>query len=166
MIKVYQTCDHVWIVCSALKVFSSQSCVPRDLMYPAESGRRISRSRLSNLTFGSRESCTPYRHATNAHAHARERLVVARLCSSARRAYFVGSGPGHYFEIHEVEWRNRVEANFGAEGREGSYRSGPLEATFVGRRGGREKRHPATPRRVQAQSLFCMSRRRVQRLDI
>jgi len=59
---------------------------------------------------------------------------------------------GHYFEIHEVEWRNRVKAKFGAEGREGSYRwmerSGPVEVTFVGcgagscRRRGKRKETP------------------------
>jgi len=104
---------------------------------------------------------------TNARAHARAGATRCRAALLSARAYFVGSGPGHYFEIHEVEWRNRVKANFGAEGREGSYRwmeqSGPVEVTFVAcgtKRPEEGKKRGATPRRVQAQSLFCMNRRR------
>lgn len=82
--------------------------------------------RVSHLVFGFRESrtCTLRRAHTYTHLHTHSythvykirRRPSALLLREDARPYFVGSG--HYFEIHEVEWRNRVRVKFGAPRRD------------------------------------------------
>lgn len=74
---------------------------------------------VSHLVFDFRKSRTCI--LRRAHTHSQLHTCICRrpsallLCEDAR-PYFVGSG--HYFEIHEVEWRNRVRLKFGAPRRD------------------------------------------------
>jgi len=76
--------------------------------------RRIFRVRLPSCVWFSRKYLHLYAtirtHTRN--SSSRGLCSLARFCEDTR-AYFVGSGPRHYFEIHEVEWRNRVRSKFG-----------------------------------------------------
>lgn len=53
----------------------------------------------------------------NPHTYTEFVVAQALLSREDTRAYFVGSGPRHYFEIHEVEWRNRVRTKFRMAGK-------------------------------------------------
>lgn len=152
--------------------FSLRSCARRNLIYFAERSRWIFRVRLPSCVWFSRKYLRLY---TTIRTHTRKFVVAQALLSREdARAYFVGSGPRYYFEIHEVEWRNRVRTKFGTGRREG--RETEAMAKWPGwsnfcrvrtttRRGwhpAREKKGIATPRR-QTHSLFCIRQRKAHR---
>lgn len=106
--------------------FSLRSCARRNLIY-------FTGTQSANFPRASPILCLVFEKVLALVHHdpyTYTKFVVAQalLLREDARAYFVGSGPRHYFEIHEVEWRNRVRVKFGiGRGKETTerWRSGP-----------------------------------------
>lgn len=148
--------------------FSLRSCARRNLIY-------FTGTQSANFPRASPILCLVFEKVLALVYHdpyTYTKFVVAQalLLRKDARAYFVGSGPRHYFEIHEVEWRNRVRVKFGiGRGKETAegWRSGPVEVTFVEyerrREGDGTRREEKKAPRRQTHLLFCMRRRKVHR---
>lgn len=81
--------------------FSLRSCARRNLIYFVERSRQ-------NFPYASPILCLVFEKVLalaprSAHTYTKFVVAQALLSREDARAYFVGSGPRHYFEIHEVE---------------------------------------------------------------